>query len=184
MQTSFQEIQQSSLAGSSPSSVTWFFDRIPNTHIVDQLINNNTLWDISSYQVQELFQVTYPIREIIDNNNNYNNYINNYIINYTINNNNFNNILERRGPFIHFILDNTIEITEEQQDCCLCFEKKDKTEICRLNCSHTFCGTCINNTIESYTSRNVTCCCPLCRDNIETVLVQTDEIYDKLLQYS
>jgi len=94
-----------------------------------------------------------------------------------------NTIVYNNIPTIEVTIDSTIEITEEQEDCCICFEKKDKNEICRLNCSHTFCGQCIDNTINNCIPKNIASSCPLCRVVIQKITVKTIFNYE-LLAYT
>ena len=36
-----------------------------------------------------------------------------------------------------------IHISEEEKDCVICFEKKEKTDISQINCGHKFCVDCV-----------------------------------------
>jgi hypothetical protein len=83
----------------------------------------------------------------------------------------------RRHPITVTITE--LEITEEECDCCICFNHKEKREICRLQCSHSFCGECIKNTLKSYDEAK----CPLCREIIVSVRVQTEENREKISEY-
>jgi hypothetical protein len=76
------------------------------------------------------------------------------------------------------IICKNIEISEEQQNCCVCIETLEKDEICRFNCGHTFCGNCINNIMK--TQINISC--PMCRTNITNIIVQKKSIQEKLLE--
>ena len=71
-----------------------------------------------------------------------------------------------------------IMVSEEEQNCCVCIEIREKDEICRFNCQHTFCGECINNIMKTQT----TLCCPICRTNIINITVQKNKIQEKLLE--
>ena len=72
-----------------------------------------------------------------------------------------------------------LEITEEQQDCCICMEQKEKTDICCLQCPHSFCGDCLTTTLKSYNEVK----CPLCRETIQTIRVQTEENREKISEH-
>jgi len=76
------------------------------------------------------------------------------------------------------IICKNIEISEEQQNCCVCIETLEKDEICKLNCSHTLCGNCINNIMKT----QVNISCPLCRTNITNIIVQKKTIQENLLE--
>ena len=69
-------------------------------------------------------------------------------------------------------------VSEEEQNCCVCIEIREKDEICRFNCQHTVCGECINNIMKTQT----TLCCPICRTNIINITVQKNTIQEKLLE--
>jgi hypothetical protein len=67
-------------------------------------------------------------------------------------------------------------VSEEDQNCCVCIETREKDEIGRFNCKHTFCGDCINNIMKT----QKTVCCPICRMNITNITVQKNTIQEKL----
>jgi len=110
---------------------------------------------------------------------------------YISNNNiitNFNNIDIDIGiiyndiPFIRtpieITLNDNLHITREQQDCCICMmEQIEKVNICKLNCNHTFCGLCVCNILSK---QDQTYNCPLCREEITKITVQTQENKNKL----
>ena len=86
---------------------------------------------------------------------------------------------------IEIILVTSEEINDEEQDCCICFEKKEKYQICRLNCSHTFCVLCAESSIDSFMKKEITHCgCPLCRKKIEKISVITNENFKLFSKYS
>lgn len=83
------------------------------------------------------------------------------------------------NPFITTILRNdedlryniiieNFEISDEDRNCCICFEIKEAERICKLNCAHTFCINCMNQHLQ----RNEIC--PLCRTNITSIQVQNN----------
>jgi hypothetical protein len=63
-------------------------------------------------------------------------------------------------------------ISEEQQNCVICIEKREKDEICSFNCKHTFCKICI----ESMILKNINISCPLCRIKVLFICTQKEEI--------
>ena len=62
-----------------------------------------------------------------------------------------------------------LDISEEDRNCCICMETKDKIEICQINCGHKFCGECISHHIERNHTNSV---CPLCRTDIKILTRQ------------
>jgi hypothetical protein len=62
-----------------------------------------------------------------------------------------------------------LNISEEDRNCCICMETKDKIEICQINCGHKFCGECISHHIERIHTNSV---CPLCRTDIKILTRQ------------
>jgi len=158
----------------SPASVTsiesfnnesWFFDRTPDYDYARNIVNN----DIIDY--------TYY--------NNYNNYINmiyNEINNGIIPIPNMRNQSEQQFKFNIGIAFQTLEISEEMQNCCICLEKRQKDEICELNCNHNFCGFCVkdilskNNNIRRPNS-------PVYRENIKNIKTKKKEIQNTLDEY-
>lgn len=156
----------------SPASVTnvvtfdndsWFIDRTPNHNYARSVINN----DIIDY--------TYY--------NNYNNYIN--IIYNEINHEiiPFPNIMSESESTKHNIALTleSLEITEETQNCCICMENREKEEICELNCRHNFCGFCVKDILCKNNSRKPKC--PLCRENIKNIKTQKKEIQNNLDEF-
>jgi hypothetical protein len=101
--------------------------------------------------------------------------INNHGYNY------FRTIINILEPTILFLNEMTViceplEISEKQQDCCICMEIREKDEICLVNCGHSFCGECIKNTYNK--NRNLGC--PLCRESIFVITTQKTEIKEQI----
>jgi hypothetical protein len=84
--------------------------------------------------------------------------------------------------FIRVEIDETHDVSEEERDCCICMEQREVEEICRLNCSHTFCSSCVSTSIQVYKSRQQPITCSLCRTNIERIVVKTQDNKDKIQQ--
>ncbi len=62
-----------------------------------------------------------------------------------------------------------IILSEEEKNCCICYEIKKHEDISQINCGHKFCGTCIIDHISiNYTNPF----CPLCREKIYHVTFQ------------
>jgi len=142
-------------------------------------------------------EITWTIDRIGDrsllNSINYNNY--NFVVgidyipfNYINNNiNNDNIIYNDIAPTIPFnearrqivVVCENIEISDEEQNCCICMEEQEKEEICSLNCNHKFCGVCVENCLkrcQEYT-------CSLCREPATKITTQKLEIKEKLDVY-
>jgi hypothetical protein len=62
-----------------------------------------------------------------------------------------------------------IIVSEEDRNCCICYEIKECQDISQINCGHKFCGTCIINHVSI---NYVNPCCPLCREKIIYVTFQ------------
>jgi hypothetical protein len=60
-------------------------------------------------------------------------------------------------------------VQEEDEVCCICLERREIDDICRLNCQHDFCIYCTYEHIQ----RNTTC--PVCRLAIVTIQTQSVE---------
>jgi hypothetical protein len=69
-------------------------------------------------------------------------------------------------------------ISDDDINCCVCIETKEKSQICLLNCNHKFCGECISSHIKRKILEPI---CPLCRTNITHISVQNLEIYQKFI---
>jgi len=76
------------------------------------------------------------------------------------------------------IVCNKIEINEEDVNCCICMETREKESICSFNCQHTFCALCIKDILK--TLKNI--CCPLCRATIENITTQIKSIQEELIK--
>jgi hypothetical protein len=137
----------------SPTSVdeviTWTIDRTPDYSIYLNLIENTNII-------------------------NYNNYYNNY---------NIGNYYNDNSPTIPFsrehnitIVCKSLEISDEELDCCICMEQREKEEICSLNCNHKFCGLCIEGCLKKHEQYT----CSLCREPVTEIETQKIEIKEKL----
>ena len=134
-------------------TITWFIDRVGDRSINPYSINSVAHIAIMDY-------LNYPI-------------INNTIINDLA----FNYDLTPTIPFaplVEVLVVPDIAMTEEEKDCCVCQEERENTDICRLNCAHTFCSGCIKHVMNRQKT------CPLCRAEITQICVQTDENKNKI----
>jgi hypothetical protein len=64
-----------------------------------------------------------------------------------------------------------IPVSDEERNCCICYEIKDYEDISQINCGHKFCGTCI---IDHISINYMNPCCPLCREKIDCIMFQRD----------
>jgi hypothetical protein len=64
-----------------------------------------------------------------------------------------------------------IHVSDEERNCCICYEIKKYEDISQINCGHKFCGTCI---IDHISINYINPCCPLCREKIVCITFQRD----------
>lgn len=74
-------------------------------------------------------------------------------------------------------------VSDQEKNCCICFETKNSEDISLINyghkfCGHKFCGTCILDHISVNKSNSL---CPLCREKISYITFQR-EIYQNNFQ--
>jgi hypothetical protein len=79
------------------------------------------------------------------------------------------------------IINSQFLVVEENKICCICLESRENTEICEINCYHKFCCECLHIHVDKNKSKSS---CPLCRTKITTIIVQTQENYEKFIQIS
>ena len=152
---------------------TWYID-ITRENNIPNILNNDILYD-SSYLYQEniVNNDTNRVNDIYttddDIDTNYDIYDIYNDIDYTNN--------DTQLTIYDYISDQSInqihimergDITEDERNCCICMETKETTDICRLNCTHTFCHGCITQHVEVNTRNK---CCPLCRNMITTIYI-------------
>ena len=201
----FEEVEIS--LASSPTSISWFIDRTGDPTILEDLTPIRLSWPESDEIVLEELGLIQPPHASINNDRyfsdnslsnaaaassryilNSNNFINNF------RNNNFRNNHFRNNHFRSIAIDPTIintivqvdvdeniEVTPEQEDCCICMEENEKTDICLLSCTHSFCVDCIKKHFETPSRRHENLSCPLCRANVISIRVQSIENRNKFL---
>lgn len=131
-------------------SITWVIDREGDRNINTYSINSVAHIGILDY--------LYPINRIYGDSNQYNIMIINDVP-PTI----------PFAPLAEVVIVPDMEITEEEKYCCVCQEDRENTDICRLNCAHTFCSGCVISVM------NIQKSCPLCRAEISKICVQNQE---------
>ena len=80
----------------------------------------------------------------------------------------------------------TVETNEEENldencQCSICWDNKEKRQFAKLECNHEFCKDCIKRTIETRTNETRTnLCCALCRSEITTIRLRTQEVHHEI----
>lgn len=161
-----EEFNESSL-GSSPTSVSWFIDRTSDSSILEDYLND--------------LAITTPDR-ITDN----------YLVNNEVSVNliHFNrilNIFESVNAIVNIpfdlIVDENLEISVEELECCICMEKQDEHDICRFNCGHTFCVDCSSTNMVAQFKRHNDLTCSMCRSKITCIHVKNNRNKQKFIIY-
>jgi hypothetical protein len=183
--------ESSPVLGSSPTGVSWFIDRAGDPSLLENDTSDpvTILEDLGFIQSRhstinnsryfEAYNIAANISAARSRNN----------LNININNNRNNTF-----RFENFAIENTIvntivsvlvdeemKVSTEQQDCCICMEEKEKTDICLLGCSHSFCVDCSGNNFAAQIRRNENISCPLCRAEVTNIRVQSIANRDKFL---
>lgn len=86
---------------------------------------------------------------------------------------------ENRKYKINPILCLDVEGLDIEEDCNICFEKTQFRNMVTLNCNHKFCGDCVSQTLKKCNKNNLPNC-SLCRTKTEWLLVNEQQILDKL----
>lgn len=89
-----------------------------------------------------------------------------------------NSLITENFESIDILVDDRLSVNEDDCDCCICIESNISSKICKLNCGHKFCADC---TLENVRRNYKFPLCPLCRTNIITITVPTQEIYLKFI---
>jgi hypothetical protein len=82
----------------------------------------------------------------------------------------------------------TVETNEEENldencQCNICWDNKEKRQFAKLECNHEFCKDCMKRTIETRTNETRTnLCCALCRSEITTIRLRTQEVRDEIAE--
>ena len=70
------------------------------------------------------------------------------------------------------------ENLDENCQCSICWDDKERRQFVKLDCTHEFCKDCMKRTIES---RN-NLCCALCRTELRTFRLRTQEVHDEIAE--
>ena len=150
---------------SSPQSVSWTIDRIGDRSILDESNWNESMINNSRYLQDYVIEYN-PIN------------LNSIFEEIQVDTSIINTYVETH---VEVCVDETIEFSDEQRDCCICMEQKGGHDICRLNCHHTFCVSCCSINLSRQIRRQETPTCSLCRAEVTLVHVQNVENLDKFL---
>ena len=151
----------SPLSDDMDSNVSWFIDRDPD-HNIPRLLNDNNIINYTNY----------------NNYNNYNTYINSIYNELSYEIIPTNNLYQQRQPID--VKCDIIEISKEEQDCCICMETREKEEICQLNCNHKLCEVCIKQLLYKNKISRMQTTCPFCRETITTIKTQKNDIQNEI----
>ena len=66
---------------------------------------------------------------------------------------------------------------EELMECAICYEEKPRQKCIELNCSHSFCGECVIQTLKT---ANNEIRCSLCRESVKSVVVYEESMMNDL----
>lgn len=88
---------------------------------------------------------------------------------------------ENKFPIqIHYVERNN---ETEQFDCSICLEIRYISDQVCLDCSHTYCGICIEQSLSFNANANKTPSCALCRHNYETITLNNHELENRIKLY-
>lgn len=148
-------------------------------------INQDNISEINIDNYTNLNNQFYTVEWIIDTRPNYN-FSENIPFTYHISNQNnqTESVINNDIPFVigddfipfvqHISIDTEvceIPVSDEERNCCICYETKECKDISQINCGHKFCGTCI---IDHISINHLNPCCPLCRVKINHITFQRD----------
>lgn len=101
-----------------------------------------------------------------------------------------NNRVKCYNPITNITVIQCDEYNTEIDECPICYECTDKSTFIKTDCNHDFCFDCVKRLIQTKnikTSRinvydyfTLSLPCPMCRNDIKTMIVQTDNIIEKM----
>jgi len=164
-----------------PGEPLWFIDRIGDRSLINNwnsnINNNNNHLNINNNVT--MMAATYPTNY---NYNNINHNINYDTLIYYPRASLSAGALVRSIPS-ELVLDQAIEFSEEQCECCICMDQKEAENICQLNCRHSFCVSCIDTSLKTFRDRNQDVICALCRTEVKKITFKKEENRDKIQEY-
>lgn len=85
-----------------------------------------------------------------------------------------------------FKIESILDLTDDSEgktrcdsECGICYESKIENEFVKLNCSHSFCGKCIENTLKTCANPR----CAFCRETIKSILSKDVNVTTSLAEY-
>jgi hypothetical protein len=85
------------------------------------------------------------------------------------------NISSRNTQKINVIVEPANNTEKENQDCAICLESETYSNLVQLNCSHTFCSSCIASSFANH-HNDTRPTCALCRGQIHSLTVRNSKI--------
>ena len=158
-----------------PREPLWFIDRVGDRSLINNW-NSNINNHVNTNNNIIAMAATYPTNynyNYIDHNINYDTSIYYPIASLSA------RAMVRSIPS-ELVLDEIIEFSEEQCECCICMDQKEEDNICQLNCGHSFCVTCVDASIKSFRDRNQYVICALCRTEVKKITFKNQENKDKI----
>ena len=167
----------------SPISITdihrepsWFIDRTGDRSLINDEWNFNINNNITnSFNNSNAMAASYPTHINYNYISNYNNINYDTLIYYPS-----YNTASIRSVSCELVLDQYLQFSEEQCECCICMDQKEEENICQLNCKHVFCVTCIDSSIKTFRDRNQDVICALCRTEVKKITFKKQENIDKI----
>jgi hypothetical protein len=89
-----------------------------------------------------------------------------------------------------FKIESVLDLTDDTEgehicdsvECDICYESKMSNEFVKLNCSHSFCGKCIETTLKTCTDKTGPRCA-LCREQIKSIVSKDVNITNSFAEY-
>jgi hypothetical protein len=86
---------------------------------------------------------------------------------------------QRRTPNLMLTVETDLEENlDENCQCSICWDDKERRQFVKLDCTHEFCKDCMKRTIETRTNL----CCALCRSELRTIRLRTPEVRAELAE--
>ena len=171
-----------------PEEPLWFIDRLGDRSLINNL-NRNRNHDNLIYHDISVIAATYPTNynyNYINHTRNHDNsiYYSSSMRSYSMRSSSMRSSLSAislvRSIPSELVLDEAIEFSEEQCECCICMDQKEAENICQLNCGHSFCVTCIDSYLKSIKNKNIHVICALCRRKVKKITFKKKENKDKI----
>ena len=84
---------------------------------------------------------------------------------------------QRRTSNLTLMVETDLEENlDENCQCSICWDDKERRQFVKLDCTHEFCKDCMKKTIETRTNL----CCALCRSELRTIRLRSPEVHAEL----